>query len=189
MRGNVEGGLLVSTEQYKIQVQGQRNVKRQLEEWEDLGPWRGSDMLTLLVPECVIDEDTEPFPWREEMLRRLQQGQPVINRKYIHAEQSEPAVPDWFEDHRITAENIERLTHPSLLPVREEDELLNSYEFWLDEQFCRVSVYGDEHTEGISAVCIFRMTTIVHCCLRWSHQIKVPTLLINISYSRVNLSG
>ncbi|WP_339190957.1 hypothetical protein MKX33_13360 [Paenibacillus sp. FSL R5-0490] len=148
VRGNVEGGLLVSTDQYTIQVQGQRNVKRQLEEWEDLGPWRGFDMLALFVPECVIDEDTEPFPWREEMLKRLQQGQPVINRKYIHADESEPDVPDWFEDHRITAENIERLTHPSLLPVREEDELLNSYEFWLDEQFCRVSVYGDEHTEG-----------------------------------------
>ena len=52
---------------------------------EDLGPWRGFDMLALFVPECVIDEDTEPFPWREEMLKRLQQGQPVINRKYIHA--------------------------------------------------------------------------------------------------------
>lgn len=149
VKGNVEGGLLVSTEQYGIQVQGQRKVKRQVEEWEDLGPWQGFNMLELFVPECVIDEDTEePFPWREEMLKRLQQGQPVIHREYIQAAGVEPDVPDWFEDHRVSAANIQRLTHPSLLPVREDDELLNSYEFWLGEQFCRASIYGDEHTEG-----------------------------------------
>nr|WP_154959795.1 hypothetical protein [Paenibacillus xylanexedens] len=149
VRGNVEGGLLVSTEQYGIQIQGQRKVKRQLEEWEDLGPWQGFDMLELFVPECVIDEDTEePFPWREEMIKRLQQGQPIIKREYIYAAELTPDVPDWFEDHQFTAENIERLTHPSLLPVREEGELLNSYEFWVNGQFCRGSVYGDEYTEG-----------------------------------------
>ncbi|SFE37255.1 hypothetical protein SAMN04487969_102202 [Paenibacillus algorifonticola] len=148
VEGNMQAKLMITSDQYRVRIQGTSAFERYIEDWDDFGVWQGFDMTELFVPEIILDEDEEPSVWREEMLRLLEEDKPILYEDRIKPIHEQPQIPFLFEDTQLQPLYMQQVTADSLCFQGEPEDTSSSYEFWLGDQFFRATAYGNEATSG-----------------------------------------
>lgn len=148
VEGNMQAKLMMTSDQYRVRIQGTSAFERYIEEWDDFGVWQGFDMTELFVPDIILDEDEEPSVWREEMLRLLKEDKPILYEALIKPIHEQPQIPFLFEDTQLRPLYMQQVTADSLCFLGEPEAASSSYEFWLGDQFFRATAYGNEAVSG-----------------------------------------
>ncbi|WP_155972748.1 hypothetical protein [Paenibacillus sp. Leaf72] len=148
VEGHMQAELMMTSDQYRVRIQGTSAFERYIVDWDDFGVWQGFDMTELFVPEIIIDEDEEPFVWREEMLRLLEEDKPILYEDRIKPIREQPQIPFLFADTQLRPLYMQQVTADSLCFLGEPEAASSSYEFWLGDQFFRATAYGNEADSG-----------------------------------------
>ena len=146
VKGDAKVTLFIDTDEYHTNIGGKKNITLPIGSLSTTGCWLDPDtelLLTVVQPDCVMEEDGEPSLWREKMLEYLQAGTSIIQQKGVEDAAKVPETPTIFTDNAISTDNLQRLTQPSLMPGTPLTEHVYTYECWIGDRFFRAVVEYD----------------------------------------------
>lgn len=127
--------LLVDTDQYSLAVTGTTTARRRVSNRDEAGDWQDLGDLLLqdvFISDCLVDGDHGPLLVHERMLARFKSGEAVIRFDRLGTPPVYPSTAFAFPDRRLSLDDIERLTVPSLLPEAVKTGFARRYDFWDD---------------------------------------------------------
>jgi hypothetical protein len=135
--------VLAATNEYEINIGGKTVSQRALleaaggdDDWDIMD---ATELERIFPSEC-IDDDTEgdhATLWREDILRRLRSGKPVVKPEGLDV--GSPKVPFRFPDRDISIDNIFKLSDPSRVSLAIGEHRIGRYDFQSETNAFRVS--------------------------------------------------